>query len=201
MFRSVVNQQRSDLLTVLLVNMQKRVEMDVAVVVEKAEASFGNTKILRGLSLKVKRGTIYALLGPSGCGKTTLLSCILGRKSIDSGRINIHGRKSGDRDLGLPGPLVGYMPQDICLYQEFTISETFQYFGRLNKMKTENMEKKQAWLLDLLDLPKEDKRVSKLSGGQKRRLSFAVSLLHNPKLLILDEPTVGVDPLVRYLNV
>ena len=89
------------------------------------------------------------------------------------------------------------MPQDICLYQEFTIKETFQYFGRLQKMKSDSLEKKQLWLLEMLDLPEESRRVAKLSGGQKRRLSFAVALLHNPKFLILDEPTVGVDPLVR----
>ena len=171
--------------------------LDDAVIVEKAVTSYSRNVILKSLSMRVKRGTIYALLGPSGCGKTTLLSCILGRKALESGTISVYGGKPGDRRLGLPGPLVGFMPQDFCLYQEFTIKETFQYFGRLQKMKTENLEKKQLWLLDMLDLPEENRRVSKLSGGQKRRLSFAVALLHNPKLLILDEPTVGVDPLVR----
>ena len=171
--------------------------MDEAVTVNKAVASYGNNLILKSLSMKVNMGTVYALLGPSGCGKTTLLSCILGRKSLESGVISVYGGKPGDRQLGLPGPLVGFMPQDICLYQEFTIKETFQYFGRLQKMKSDSLEKKQLWLLEMLDLPEESRRVAKLSGGQKRRLSFAVALLHNPKFLILDEPTVGVDPLVR----
>ena len=108
----------------------------------------------------------------------------------------------GDRSLGLPGGLVGFMPQDICLYSEFTIRETFEYFGRLQKLPGAwdchgGLEKEQTELLDLLDLPEPSRRVSDLSGGQKRRLSFAVALLHNPKLLILDEPTVGVDPVVR----
>jgi ABC-type multidrug transport system ATPase subunit len=174
-----------------------KVSMDEAVTVTKAVASYGDTLILKSLSMKVNKGTVYALLGPSGCGKTTLLSCILGRKSLESGVISVYGGKPGDRQLGLPGPLVGFMPQDICLYQEFTIKETFQYFGRLQKMKSDSLEKKQLWLLEMLDLPEESRRVAKLSGGQKRRLSFAVALLHNPKLLILDEPTVGVDPLVR----
>ena len=150
----------------------------------------------------MRRGTIYALLGPSGCGKTTLLSCILGRKSLKSGHIAVFGGCPGDRSLGLPGGLVGFMPQDICLYSEFTIRETFEYFGRLQKLPGAwdchgGLEKELTELLDLLDLPEPSRRVSDLSGGQKRRLSFAVALLHNPKLLILDEPTVGVDPVVR----
>ena len=145
----------------------------------------------------MRRGTIYALLGPSGCGKTTLLSCILGRKSLKSGHIAVFGGCPGDRSLGLPGGLVGFMPQDICLYTEFTIQETFQYFGRLQRLSADSLEKRQIALLDLLDLPEPTRRVSALSGGQKRRLSFAVALLHSPKILILDEPTVGVDPVVR----
>jgi len=168
-----------------------------AVIVEQAVAGYGKKKILNGLSMRVRRGTIYALLGPSGCGKTTLLSCILGRKNLRSGDITVFNGVPGDRAIGLPGGLVGYMPQDICLYQEFTIQETFQYFGRLQRLSKDSLEKKQIALLDLLDLPEGARRVSALSGGQKRRLSFAVALLHNPKLLILDEPTVGVDPVVR----
>ena len=171
--------------------------MNDAVAITGAVVSYGRNTILKNLSMRVKHGTVYALLGPSGCGKTTLLSCILGRKSLQSGSITVFGGRPGDRALGLPGPLVGFMPQDICLYQEFTIRETFQYFGRLQKMGAEPIEKKKLSLLEMLDLPEEGRRVSKLSGGQKRRLSFAVALLHNPKFLILDEPTVGVDPLVR----
>ena len=168
-----------------------------AVIVERAVAGYGQKKILNGLSMRVRRGTIYALLGPSGCGKTTLLSCILGRKSLKSGEITVFNGCPGDRSIGLPGGLVGYMPQEICLYMEFTIQETFQYFGRLQRLSKDLLEKKQIALLDLLDLPEASRRVAALSGGQKRRLSFAVALLHNPKLLILDEPTVGVDPVVR----
>jgi len=172
-------------------------DTEAAIIIEKAVASYGKTRILSGLSMRVEKGAVYALLGPSGCGKTTLLSCILGRKELDFGKISVLGGSPGDRSIGLPGPLVGYMPQDICLFMQFTIKETFEYFGRLQKMKRETLEKKQNVLLEMLDLPDESRLVSGLSGGQKRRLSFAVALLHNPKILILDEPTVGVDPLVR----
>ena len=162
-----------------------------AVVVDKAVAGYKQNKILNGLSMRVKTGTIYALLGPSGCGKTTLLSCILGRKHLKSGEISVFNGCPGDRSIGLPGGLVGYMPQDICLYHEFTIRETFQYFARLHRISSETLEKQQQSLLDLLDLPEPGRLVSDLSGGQKRRLSFAVSLIHSPRILILDEPTVG----------
>ena len=165
--------------------------------VDGAVAGYGAKMILTGLSMSVRKGSIYALLGPSGCGKTTLLSCILGRKSLQSGDIRVDGGVPGDRSIGLPGCLVGYMPQDICLYMEFTIQETFQYFGRLQRLSADYLEKRQRELLELLELPESSRRVSALSGGQKRRLSFAVALLHNPKILILDEPTVGVDPVVR----
>ena len=168
-----------------------------AVRVERAVAGYGGKTVLSGLAMRVRRGQIYALLGPSGCGKTTLLSCILGRKSLEEGQISVFGGVPGDRSIGLPGSLVGYMPQDICLYREFTIQETFQYFGRLQRMSVDALEKRQTALLELLELPEASRRVSALSGGQQRRLSFAVALLHQPQILILDEPTVGVDPVVR----
>ena len=177
--------------------MQAMKQDDEAVRVEGAVAGYDDKTILSGLSMRVKKGSIYALLGPSGCGKTTLLSCILGRKSLDDGEITVFNGVPGDRSIGLPGSLVGYMPQDICLYMEFTIQETFQYFGRLQKLSADSLEKRQTELLELLELPEPSRRVSALSGGQKRRLSFAVALLHSPKILILDEPTVGVDPVVR----
>ena len=92
-----------------------------AVAVNKVVVGYGKTTILSELSMSVKRGTIFALLGPSGCGKTTLLSCILGRKDVKAGEIRVFSGAPGDRSIGLPGGLVGFMPQDICLYLEFTI--------------------------------------------------------------------------------
>merc|ERR550519_602576 len=153
-------------------------EMAEAVNVRKVVASYGKTRILDGISMRVKKGAVYALLGPSGCGKTTLLACILGRKKLEAGEIAVFGGEPGDRSIGLPGNLVGFMPQDICLYQEFTVKETYQYFARLQKMNMDTLKKKQIALQEMLELPKESRRVSGLSGGQKRRLSFAVALLH-----------------------
>ena len=92
-----------------------------AVVVNKVVVGYGKHTILNELSMRVNRGTIFALLGPSGCGKTTLLSCILGRKDFKAGDIRVFSGVPGDRSIGLPGGLVGFMPQDICLYLEFTV--------------------------------------------------------------------------------
>ena len=172
-------------------------ESTTAILVEDISVNYGTVQCLANVSLKVKKGSIYALLGPSGCGKTTLLSCVLGRKKVSSGSILVNNRPPGDRTNGLPGPLVGYMPQDISLYMEFTVAETFNFFGRLQKMSSKMVGERQKEISELLELPEGKRRVQAMSGGQRRRLSFAVALLHSPKILILDEPTVGVDPLVR----
>uniref|UniRef100_T1J8M6 Uncharacterized protein n=1 Tax=Strigamia maritima TaxID=126957 RepID=T1J8M6_STRMM len=154
-------------------------------------------EVLTGISSNVPKGAIYGLLGPSGCGKTTLLRLIIGRLDADSGYIKVFGDYPGSRELGIPGEKVGYMPQEIALYNEFTIRETMYYFGRVHNMPYKNIEKRMKFLLDFLHLPKESRFIKNLSGGQKRRVSFAVALLQEPPLLILDEPTVGVDPLLR----
>lgn len=146
-----------------------------------------NPPILKGLDMTVKRGTIYGLLGPSGCGKTTLLSCIVGRKHLDSGEVRLGIRMKSE---------IGYMPQDVALYQDFTIEEVFQFYGKLFDLPSSVIEKRNEELRDLLELPSSRRFIKTLSGGQQRRVSFAVALLHNPKLLILDEPTVGVDPVL-----
>lgn len=137
------------------------------------------------------------MLGASGCGKTTLLSCIVGRRRLNSGEIWVLGGKPGSRGSGVPGPRIGYMPQEVALYGEFTIRETLMYFGWINDMTTDEVEEKIDGLLKMLQMPRSDCFVKNLSGGQQRRMSLAATLLHEPELLILDEPTVGVDPVLR----
>ncbi|XP_063959857.1 ABC transporter G family member 20-like [Lytechinus pictus] len=157
----------------------------------------GKLQVLQNLEMKVPKGKIYGLLGPSGCGKTTLLRCCLGQLSKDSGLVLTLGRPPLTRGHGIPGSRVGYMPQDLALYGEFTIKEMLIYFATLHKMSRKDANARIDFLLDLLNLPFRNRMVAYLSGGQKRRVSFAVALIQSPELLILDEPTVGVDPLLR----
>ncbi|XP_070203140.1 ABC transporter G family member 20-like [Littorina saxatilis] len=163
--------------------------------------SYGKGKslntVLNGLNINVPYGAIYGLLGPSGCGKTTLLRCIVGLLPVDRGALLAMGDKPGSRDHSVPGSMVGYMPQEISLYNELRIEELLLYFGRVHGMTKDDVTYRTNFLLDFLKLPARSARIGFLSGGQKRRVSLAAALLHKPGLLILDEPTVGVDPVLR----
>ncbi|XP_052805290.1 ABC transporter G family member 20-like [Mya arenaria] len=159
--------------------------------------SYGKLQVLNSLNINVPRGCIYGLLGPSGCGKTTLLRSVLGRLQVDSGHVVVLGDKPGAHGHKVPGSMVGYMPQETALFVDLTIAETLQYYGRLHKMTSQLIQTRSDFLVEFLSLPDKHRLVSQLSGGQMRRVSFCVALLHEPELLILDEPTVGVDPLLR----
>lgn len=135
-------------------------------------------------------------LGPSGCGKTSLIKCLVGYFRPARGQISIFGYPAGHENLNIPGKNIGYMPQECKLYDELTIKETLIYFARLFMMDIKSAEEVVKQLTDILDLPKSNRLVAQLSGGQKRRVSFAGAIIHKPKLIILDEPTAGVDPIV-----
>ncbi|XP_064484009.1 ABC transporter G family member 20-like [Ornithodoros turicata] len=153
--------------------------------------------IFRGVNISVPRGGIYALLGSSGCGKTTLLRCILGRKKFQRGEVRVFGTKPGTPGSKIPGSNVGYMPQELALFDEFTIEETLAFFGQIYYLPMKEWKERVEFLVQFLELPDKQRLVKYLSGGQKRRVSLASSMVHNPPLLVLDEPTVGIDPVLR----
>jgi len=137
------------------------------------------------------------LIGPSGCGKTTLLSCMLGMKQLDGGTIKVLGEEiSYEKPTKFPH-LIGYMPQETALVPELTIKETLNYFGNIFQMDQVLLKQQLIMICDLLELRDLNNRIQNLSGGEKRRVSFAAALIHDPQILMLDEPTVGLDSMLR----
>ena len=170
---------------------------DAYLKVENLTKMFGDFTALEDISLEVFEGEFVCFLGPSGCGKTTLLKVLLGRLVPWGGTALALGSAPGEPGAPVPGPAVGYAPQELALYEDLSIGETLRFHGRLQLLEPAQVTQREAWLLDFLDLPDPERVVGKLSGGQKRRVSLAVALLHEPQLLLLDEPTVGVDPELR----
>lgn len=158
----------------------------------KAEHRYGDRLILRGIDLTVKPGEIYALLGPNGAGKSTLIGAICGRLKLTGGEVALDQRdpwKTPEARAAL-----GFVPQDIALYGHLTVRENLETFGRLSGVKGQALKDAVLKAMRLTrTLDREHVPVKHLSGGYKRRVNIAAAILHDPKLLILDEPTVGVD--------
>ncbi|XP_074595903.1 ABC transporter G family member 20-like [Brevipalpus obovatus] len=161
-------------------------------------------RILRNVSIQIRSSEILTIVGPSGCGKTTLIKLIISLLPVDHGRIFLYGydctNSSKNRKIvGVPGPNFGFMPQEDALTDDLTIRECLFMYGILNRMKLSRINERTREVLSELDLiGNERSYISDLSGGMKRRVSLAIAILHSPQLLILDEPTVGVDPILRH---
>jgi ABC-2 type transport system ATP-binding protein len=163
--------------------------------IERLSKRFGHQLALDGVSISVAEGGIVGILGPSGSGKTTLLRCVAGLISPDEGRISFGGSAAGNKGLK---SRMGYMAQADALYGDLSGEENLAYFASLAGMRGEERKKGIEWALEFTALAADARKaVRDYSGGMKKRLSLAIALIHDPELLILDEPTVGIDPLLR----
>lgn len=164
--------------------------------VENVKKSYSKTVILDHITLEVESSQILGLIGPSGAGKTTLVKVILGMEKVDEGDVEIFNTKIPNLKLL---DSIGYMAQSDALYEELTGRENLEFFGSIYGLKKDKLRERIEYTSALVDLKEHlNKRVSKYSGGMKRRLSLALALLQDPKVLVLDEPTVGIDPMLRY---
>ncbi len=169
--------------------------MTVMIEVKNVKQVFGKKVIFENVTFSVGEGEIVGILGPSGSGKTTLIKALIGMTRPTEGKIYVLGVQQPSLK---PMKHIGYMAQSDALYEELTADANLAYFGRLYGLKGKRLKKRIQECLSFVDLDKETKKsVQHYSGGMKRRLSLAISLIHHPKLIFLDEPTVGIDPALK----
>jgi ABC-2 type transport system ATP-binding protein len=168
---------------------------DAAIAITKLTFNYGKLRVIEDLSLEIPRGISFGLLGPNGAGKTTLIRLMVGLLKPKSGSTRILGQTTSRQTAHL----IGYMPQLHSLYAELSVSQNVDFFARVYRLKDKNQRAKRVEeVIKLVDLwPRRKDSVMKLSGGMKQRVSLACAIVHNPPLLFLDEPTVGLDPELR----
>jgi ABC-2 type transport system ATP-binding protein len=151
-----------------------------------------------GVSFHIDGGETYGLLGPNGAGKTTTISMVCGLVERDGGTVSVAGLPM---DIGATAAkaLIGYVPQDLAIYPDLTARENLRFFGRLQRLRGAALDRRVEAILEMTGLTERaGDRTDTYSGGMKRRLNIGIGLLHEPRLLVLDEPTVGVDPQSRH---
>ncbi|MGZ4847618.1 MAG: ABC transporter ATP-binding protein, partial [Halobacteriota archaeon] len=157
--------------------------------------SFGAVRVIDKFELRVKKGEIFGLLGPNGAGKTTLIKILCSLLTPTAGAAYVLGKQVPNRHIA---PLIGYMPQELALYTNLNVHENITFYGAIFSLSKDQILKRERELLKLIDLEAHTKAVVRnLSGGMQHRVSLACALLHEPPILFLDEPTVGVDPRLR----
>ncbi|GAF20858.1 LOW QUALITY PROTEIN: ABC transporter, ATP-binding protein [Bacillus sp. JCM 19047] len=161
---------------------------------EQLTKSFGSVHAVNGIGLYLKKGESVGLLGPNGAGSSTLIEMLSSLSKPTKGKIFFNGKSIHSQLKSFRGK-IGVVPQDIALYGELTARENLQFFGKAYKLKGGALTERVNELLDLVELEeRKNHQVKTFSGGMKRRLNLAVALIHQPEFLILDEPTVGIDP-------
>ena len=158
---------------------------------------FGDLTAVEDVSFRIAHGETYGLLGPNGAGKTTTISMVAGLLAADAGSVIVAGQAMDPGKVDVKGN-IGLVPQDLAIYPDLSARENLQYFGRLQRIGRDALGRRIDEVLDLIGLADRAGDLTKeYSGGMKRRLNIGIGLLHQPSLLILDEPTVGVDPQSR----
>jgi ABC-2 type transport system ATP-binding protein len=158
---------------------------------------FGELEAVRGVSFTIAEGETYGLLGPNGAGKTTTISMVCGLMEPDSGEVSIAGRPLTTRSVAAKSA-IGYVPQELAIYPDLSARENLRFFARLYGLAPDHATARVNEVLEVIGLTERASEQTKnFSGGMQRRLNIGIGLLHRPRLLILDEPTVGVDPQSR----
>src|ERR1700733_1255062 len=172
-----------------------RTETATALEVDGLVKRFGDLTAVDGVSLTVRAGECLGLLGPNGAGKSTLIRSMVGRVHQDSGRVTVMGKAAGSTEARMA---LGWVPQELSIYPRITCRENLGSFGRYYGLKGLELKSAIAWCLNWAALEEKQDDVAKtLSGGMKRRLNMAAGMIHRPKVVLFDEPTVGVDPQSR----
>lgn len=169
-----------------------------AVSVEHLRFSYkGQSPIFSNLELTIKAGDRFGLFGPNGAGKTTLMNCMTGLLTFQRGKISLLGNEISPHNKSA-NKIFGLVPQDFSFYQELSPVENLQFFGAWSGLTKTEIRKRTTELLEVLGLADvKNKQVEKFSGGMKRRVNLAIAVIHQPEILFLDEPTVGVDVQTR----
>ncbi|TDL31122.1 ABC transporter ATP-binding protein [Jeotgalibacillus sp. S-D1] len=167
--------------------------MDIRVL--NVSKSFDQKQVIRDITFTIPNGEICCLLGPSGSGKTTLIRLMIGAIAADQGTVHFDEIKIPDISMLKK---IGFMPQNDALYEDLSAEGNLKFFGGLYHINKQKLEKRMEEVLAIVELTEHRKKLVKnFSGGMKKRLSLAAAILHSPEILFLDEPTVGIDPLLR----
>ena len=170
---------------------------DVAIQAKNLQKDFGEVFAVQGIDFEVQRGEIFSLLGPNGAGKSTTISMISGLLKPTGGEIEVMGNSVKDEAI-LTKSAIGVVPQEIALYEDLSARENLTFWGKMYGIRGDALKKRVEEILEVLGLSDRAKgRVGKFSGGMKRRLNIGIALIHKPDIVIMDEPTVGIDPQSR----
>lgn len=158
---------------------------------------YGDVTVVDDLSFRVEPGEIFGLIGPNGAGKSTTMMMIIGLLQADGGTISFGGERFNPQNVDMRSRL-GIVPQELAIYPELTAVQNLKFFGSLNGVRGSRLKQRVDYVLDLIGLTQNaDHTPSTFSGGMSRRLNFGIALIHEPRFVVLDEPTVGIDPQSR----